>query len=135
MTIVICIMPMLTPLLLIMGRYMKWSKCIKAFPCPLISSVDYCKNNPCANGGTCKNLSSGRKCDCKPGFLGDSCQNGKCVLDVVFFLVVFFMCFRLFCNYFVGIANYAPYDISPPNITYLPPRSVNCDVFNYNKNV
>ncbi len=39
-------------------------------------SVDYCKNSPCQNGGTCENLVDRRECTCPDGFRGDSCQDG-----------------------------------------------------------
>ncbi|HEY0469378.1 MAG TPA: DNRLRE domain-containing protein, partial [Polyangiaceae bacterium] len=38
------------------------------------TTVDECTANPCHNGGTCKNASSGYRCACAPGFSGPTCD-------------------------------------------------------------
>ncbi|KHJ78946.1 EGF-like domain protein [Oesophagostomum dentatum] len=47
--------------------------------------INYCKKNPCLNGGTCESLLGEHKCHCISGFTGincetdiDECQLGYC---------------------------------------------------------
>lgn len=35
-----------------------------------------CVSNPCANGGTCHEVSSGFECQCPPGWEGPTCAKG-----------------------------------------------------------
>ena len=39
---------------------------------------DYCSDNPCDNGGVCKNTERHFVCECQPGYEGDLCQTGMC---------------------------------------------------------
>ncbi|XP_058796227.1 neurogenic locus protein delta isoform X2 [Phymastichus coffea] len=36
--------------------------------------IDECASNPCANGGSCADLTAGFRCSCPPGFAGEQCQ-------------------------------------------------------------
>ncbi|XP_052234869.1 uncharacterized protein LOC127847186 [Dreissena polymorpha] len=46
---------------------------------------DFCSENPCRNGGSCKNEAFGYTCECAVGFTGDSCtQSCSAKGDVVF---------------------------------------------------
>ncbi|XP_060566778.1 uncharacterized protein LOC132725621 isoform X26 [Ruditapes philippinarum] len=59
---------------------------------PLFEGNDFCKENPCSNGGKCMNEPFGYTCDCPVGYTGDTCQKqdnsgkGGCTAkgDVVF---------------------------------------------------
>jgi Notch-like protein len=42
-----------------------------------IPDVNECLKNPCQNGGSCQNNVGGHSCECKPGFQGKNCENGK----------------------------------------------------------
>ena len=37
------------------------------------SDIDYCKSDPCQNGGTCSNRDASFRCDCVEGFSGYDC--------------------------------------------------------------
>ena len=41
------------------------------------SDVDYCENNQCQNGATCKEASNSYVCECVAGFKGDMCETGR----------------------------------------------------------
>ena len=47
-------------------------------------SQDSCNPNPCENGGTCKRNDddSGYKCQCKGGFSGTNCEDGKTAYSI-----------------------------------------------------
>ncbi|XP_068747901.1 L-rhamnose-binding lectin ELEL-1-like [Montipora capricornis] len=60
-----------------------------------IKAPDPCDSDPCQKGGTCTNLGDNNfKCDCAPGFGGDTCEKGNkptftaywCYLAYLFFL-------------------------------------------------
>ena len=62
-------------------------QCVPGYLGPLCQSkVDYCKTQPCANGGECIDLTNDFKCNCRPGFTGkdcsvdiDECRSSPCV--------------------------------------------------------
>ena len=35
---------------------------------------DYCKSNPCKNGGVCNNTATGHTCSCTNDFIGYNCD-------------------------------------------------------------
>ena len=39
--------------------------------------IDECESNPCKNGAKCENLENAFKCNCKPGWTGLTCEQGK----------------------------------------------------------
>ena len=41
-----------------------------------IADVNDCSANPCHNGGSCRDLLNGFKCDCPGGYLGTLCDIG-----------------------------------------------------------
>ena len=47
-------------------------------------SQDSCGPNPCKNGGTCQrnNDDNGYKCQCKGGFSGTNCEDGKTAYSI-----------------------------------------------------
>uniref|UniRef100_A0AAZ3QJZ2 Neurogenic locus notch homolog protein 1 n=1 Tax=Oncorhynchus tshawytscha TaxID=74940 RepID=A0AAZ3QJZ2_ONCTS len=66
-----------------------------------------CESNPCMNGGTCKDMTSGYVCSCRIGFTGPSCQTninecasnpclnqGTCIDDVDNFACTCLLGFR-----------------------------------------
>ena len=42
-----------------------------------VLDVNECLNNPCQNGGTCANTFGSYTCQCRQGFKGFNCANGK----------------------------------------------------------
>ena len=44
-----------------------------------IRAGNACNSNPCLNGGSCVSQGSSFYCHCPPGYLGDTCNNGKIV--------------------------------------------------------
>lgn len=42
----------------------------------LVTDIDECLTVTCLNGGTCINEIGGFRCDCPPGFRGDTCGIG-----------------------------------------------------------
>jgi len=39
-----------------------------------------CESSPCLDGGTCTDLApSGFTCDCRNGYVGDTCEIGACL--------------------------------------------------------
>ena len=46
----------------------------------LHSGTGQCKNDPCKNGGTCKDADADYSCDCQNGWTGKNCEIGKMVL-------------------------------------------------------
>ena len=50
----------------------------------MYSDIDECQNNPCLNGGTCEDLLGGFQCECRDGFKGDTCSEGKFELEFRF---------------------------------------------------
>ena len=38
------------------------------------NDINECVENPCQNGGTCRNLVPGHICDCVPGFTSSDCS-------------------------------------------------------------
>lgn len=43
----------------------------------LIVDMDECASSPCAQGGTCIDLSNGFECVCPPQWVGKTCKIGK----------------------------------------------------------
>ena len=43
------------------------------------TDVNECQSNPCQNGGRCIDGVGNYSCDCKNGFEGKNCENGKCL--------------------------------------------------------
>ncbi|EDO35864.1 predicted protein, partial [Nematostella vectensis] len=43
----------------------------------VLSYIDDCAGNPCANGGTCKDRINGFTCECPVGYSGSTCEIGK----------------------------------------------------------
>lgn len=41
-----------------------------------VAAEHACVSNPCANGGTCHEVSSGFECQCPPGWEGPTCAKG-----------------------------------------------------------
>ena len=41
------------------------------------SDTDECKSSPCANGGTCSDLTASFSCECPNGYDQPRCINGK----------------------------------------------------------
>ena len=41
--------------------------------------IDECLSVTCLNGGTCIDLQGGYRCECPPGFQGDTCESGKLI--------------------------------------------------------
>lgn len=44
----------------------------------LILDINDCSQNPCHNGGTCRDLVNDFYCDCKNGWKGKTCHSRKC---------------------------------------------------------
>ena len=43
----------------------------------LIIDIDDCASNPCKNDGECVDKVNDFECQCKPGFTGKDCNEGK----------------------------------------------------------
>jgi len=59
----------------------------------MFQAIDYCRPNPCKNGGKCKQNDPGSvetQCECVNGYHGDRCQS------IAFSVVVF--CTTHFCT-------------------------------------
>ena len=57
------------------SRILDVSKCMFLFIGDLCEDlVDFCKSNPCLNGGVCLASYSRYTCSCPLGFSGDNCQ-------------------------------------------------------------
>ena len=58
----------------------------------LIRQVDLCQKTPCLNGGKCRVLRSGIRCDCLDGWTGEYCsrriKNRKHENSVINFLII-----------------------------------------------
>ena len=59
-----------------------------------ITDINECSNNPCKNGATCVNLQGSHRCDCKSGYDGKNCENGKKLF--ISFLVLLSVYLRLY---------------------------------------
>ena len=59
-----------------------------------ITDINECSNNPCKNGATCVNLQGSYRCDCKSGYDGNNCENGKKLF--ISFLVLLSVYLRLY---------------------------------------
>jgi len=46
----------------------------------LLKDIDECLSQPCWNGATCTDGDNAYTCTCQPGYGGNSCQTGVCVL-------------------------------------------------------
>ena len=44
---------------------------------PLIADINDCSQNPCHNGGSCRDLVNDFYCDCKNGWKGKTCHSRK----------------------------------------------------------
>ena len=51
-----------------------------------LADINECTNSPCQNGATCVNLQGSYRCDCKSGYNGNKCENGKIFYRNVSFL-------------------------------------------------
>lgn len=38
------------------------------------ASIDFCSNNPCLNGGSCRNTNVGYVCECSKAYAGELCE-------------------------------------------------------------
>ena len=47
------------------------------YGCFLFLDIDECLSVTCLNGGTCINEIGGFRCECPPGFRGDTCGIGN----------------------------------------------------------
>lgn len=57
---------------------------IEIFCC--ISEINECLSSPCKNSAECKDIVNGYECICPPGFGGDTCNECKYLIFLVFFL-------------------------------------------------
>ena len=51
--------------------------------CGIFAEIDECDSNPCQNGGTCEDETSGYQCRCPPLVTGTNCEYGRIWIFII----------------------------------------------------